>query len=158
MEIINGPTEARKCSRCGEVKPLDDFYVSMNRGKPHRMRKCKRCHGEAAIQWRKRNPEQASRAEARHAPRKALRRIEREYGITPDVYRAMQVSQQGRCAICARQVPLDVDHCHNSGDVRGLLCRNCNRAIGWMKDDPKLLIRAAVYLTKAKEASWPRSA
>ncbi len=65
------------------------------------------------------------------------------------------LSQEGKCLICRMKETckfkgvvrrLSVDHCHESGRVRGLLCMNCNIAIGKMRDDPNLLREAAMYL------------
>lgn len=72
------------------------------------------------------------------------------YGLTVEQLGALEVSQDNRCAIC-RDLPLEgfslcVDHCHITGHVRGLLCIRCNRAIGLLRDDPRLLASAIVYL------------
>ena len=76
------------------------------------------------------------------------------YGITLEDYALMLAEQGGVCAICGTPPSearvLDVDHCHESGTVRGLLCRSCNLCLGRMSDDPDLLRRAADYL----EANW----
>lgn len=65
--------------------------------------------------------------------------------------------QHNKCAICGNKetkklhgkvVSLAVDHCHKTGKVRGLLCQNCNHGIGMLKDDPKLLKNAIIYLSK----------
>ena len=56
------------------------------------------------------------------------------------------VAQDCRCAICQERKELHVDHCHDTGAVRGMLCGNCNRAIGLMKDNPIALMRASKYL------------
>jgi hypothetical protein len=72
------------------------------------------------------------------------------YGITLDDYANMLESQGGGCAICGAEPGkgrvLDVDHCHDEGHVRGLLCRSCNLCLGRMKDDPSMLRKAADYL------------
>jgi len=71
-----------------------------------------------------------------------------DYGMSIEEFDAMSVDQQGRCAIC-RQVPdhrLHVDHDHVTGEIRRLLCRNCNLAIGYLKDSPDLARAAAEYL------------
>lgn len=65
----------------------------------------------------------------------------------------MLKTQGGRCAICPKKVSLDgkalsVDHCHTSGKIRGLLCSECNRGIGYFTDNPELLEAAAAYLKK----------
>jgi hypothetical protein len=74
-------------------------------------------------------------------------KLRSKYGITPEDYAEMYVAQDGRCAVCgaARDV-LSIDHCHATGAVRGLLCRECNIALGLLKDDPAIIERAAEYL------------
>jgi hypothetical protein len=73
----------------------------------------------------------------------------KSYGFTLEDYNAMFEKQNGRCAICGRDVPLHIDHDHVTGEFRGLLCFNCNTGIGSLKEDPQLLNRAAQYLTPA---------
>jgi len=79
----------------------------------------------------------------------------KKYGITVDTYEDMLLACDARCEICG--VPatehkektnryLSVDHDHNTGKVRGLLCSNCNLMIGNANDDPKVLLRGAQYL------------
>lgn len=73
----------------------------------------------------------------------------RKFGLTVKEYDVLLERQGGVCAICNRPpggVRLAVDHSHETGQVRGLLCFNCNVAIGKLHDDPTLLLRAADYL------------
>jgi hypothetical protein len=75
----------------------------------------------------------------------------RKYGISLETLNQMRESQQYRCAICGQDEEkllkgLVVDHCHDTGQVRKLLCPNCNVAIGMLQDDPRLLMIAAKYL------------
>jgi hypothetical protein len=80
--------------------------------------------------------------------------LKRSYGIGLDDWEAMYKAQNGVCAICKkaqdsvseRNVNLCVDHCHTTGDVRGLLCSSCNRGLGFFKDHPELIEAAAAYL------------
>lgn len=82
----------------------------------------------------------------------------REYRMTPDEYAAMVAAQAGRCAICGeapepaghRRLALFVDHDHETGAVRGLLCGPCNTGIGHLKDDPERLRVAAKYLEDSR--------
>jgi hypothetical protein len=70
------------------------------------------------------------------------------YGITEDDYAQMLVDQKMACAICRNpfeRTP-DVDHCHVTGRVRGLLCRACNRGIGWLESSPEISEAASAYL------------
>ncbi|MDH6448174.1 hypothetical protein M2155_000582 [Streptomyces sp. SAI-119] len=76
---------------------------------------------------------------------------DRKYGLKPGEYDRMLEAQDGGCAICkqpcARERRLSVDHCHSTGRVRGLLCQNCNAAIGMLKEDVALFFRAVEYLS-----------
>ncbi len=77
----------------------------------------------------------------------------KRYDLTKEQYLVMLADQGGGCAICgtsngSSRNPrvLCVDHCHDTGKVRGLLCDNCNRGIGALKDDPSLVRKALLYL------------
>ena len=77
-----------------------------------------------------------------------------QYGLTIEDYEKLLIKQDNKCAICksapcGRWNQLDVDHCHTTGNVRGLLCHKCNRALGLLGDDLKLVVRAASYLRNA---------
>ena len=80
------------------------------------------------------------------------------YGISLDSYDAMYRDQGGKCLICGEEYPsrgkscLVVDHCHSSGDIRGLLCGSCNMALGQFKDDISRLQSAVKYLER--RTSW----
>lgn len=77
------------------------------------------------------------------------RRLRQTYGITLKQYDMMFDDQNGVCWICGKPPigqPLSVDHCHKTGVVRGLLCHTCNRGLGYYKDNPDWLERAAQYL------------
>ena len=80
------------------------------------------------------------------------------YGITRGAYLEMLVKQDGKCAICrgtgflmrdSHKTLLLVDHDHTTGRVRGLLCHNCNRALGLLHDSTENLLRAIEYLEGA---------
>lgn len=86
------------------------------------------------------------------------RYLTRNYGITFDTYSAMHATQGGLCALCGgegfctaehHQLRLVVDHCHATGRVRGLLCHNCNRALGLLKDNVQTINKAIAYLEGA---------
>lgn len=77
--------------------------------------------------------------------------LKSRYGITEDDYNELFMNQGGRCAICSSDYSgssrnMDVDHDHNTGQVRGLLCNNCNRGLGHFQDSSELLVKAACYL------------
>lgn len=75
----------------------------------------------------------------------------RQYGITPDQFNDMLKKQGGVCAICRQPCPrnprLSVDHCHQTGRVRGLLCSHCNVGLGHFRHDHNRLRSAITYLT-----------
>lgn len=73
------------------------------------------------------------------------------YGITLETYKQLLHKQGYKCAICGKSPKengksLGVDHCHKTNLIRGLLCITCNTVLGQLKDDPKLLKKALVYL------------
>ena len=90
--------------------------------------------------------------QAKLTPEQRRTRTLRQYGITPTDYDRLLDKQGGGCAICgvefghAGSPRLAVDHCHQTGRVRGLLCSNCNQGLGKFGDDPSRLDRAGVYL------------
>lgn len=88
-------------------------------------------------------------AKGRGVLRKAY--LKRAYNITPEYYNQMSVEQEGRCAICGKyqsefKESLSVDHEHNSGQIRGLLCPKCNTGLGQFQDSIDRLVCAILYL------------
>lgn len=100
-------------------------------------------------EWYYANPE---RVKAQRAAKKELKRPRvHRYGITPADYDRMLAEQGNACAICGRtengkRHNFDVDHSHDTGEVRGLLCNRCNRLLSNATDDPTILQRAIDYL------------
>lgn len=76
--------------------------------------------------------------------------IEAKYGMTLHRYKTMRRDQKGVCAICGKRTAtaLRIDHDHDSGRVRGLLCVQCNTGLGQFKDDETLLRKAIKYLQR----------
>lgn len=77
------------------------------------------------------------------------------YGITIDEFEDMLIAQDYKCAICDKEISLygnktNVDHCHNSGKVRGLLCSGCNTLLALAKDSETTLLQAITYLRNNK--------
>jgi hypothetical protein len=79
--------------------------------------------------------------------------LRRKYNLTPQEVDRMQDEQGNACRLCevpfSERKPPNVDHCHKTGRVRGLLCTACNTALGKFKDDPALLRKAALYVEGA---------
>ena len=137
----------KQCRKCQETKPPEDFYpYTENDTHKGRHRNCKKCENLAREQHRKKNP-------ALHAANSRRYKLKKKYNLTPEGYDVILKRQNGVCAICdgigvdGRR--LHVDHCHETGKVRGLLCHDCNRGIGMFKDDSKKLQKAANYLSPA---------
>ncbi len=75
----------------------------------------------------------------------------RKYGLTSEEFQIRLAAQGGRCLICKEHMDVPcVDHCHDLGHVRGILCRSCNVGLGWFRDRPELLRNAARYIANYK--------
>lgn len=91
-----------------------------------------------------------------HSPKPPrVRRINKcnqahKWGITDEQYDTYV--RKGKCHICGEHVPrgMHIDHCHKTGERRGVLCRECNHGLGNFKDNPALLEAAAAYLRKPR--------
>ena len=129
--------------------------------RPNRARGlCARCYGSALRRARYLvQPElleaerERGRAHIKRHPDKPRRDwLRLAYGVALEDVAAMLEAQDGRCLICHRDdVRLSVDHDHQTGRVRGLLCNNCNAGIGFLGDDPARLLDAVVYLTSDRQ-------
>jgi hypothetical protein len=104
---------------------------------PEKRKSCSR-------QYKADNPEKVAAAHR-------ARRLKAIYGISVAEYDQMLTDQGGRCALCRTDTPrgmgtFHVDHCHDTGAVRALLCSTCNTGIGHLQHNPDLLIKAAEYI------------
>jgi hypothetical protein len=158
----------KQCRICGELKSLSEFYKASGMKDGHRG-ECRACFqaerrknyksAEAVARtqrWRDANPARfkAWQAEYRNRPerKRAMRDLyyRRTFGITADDVDALIEKQGGVCAICGRTptrlASWHVDHCHETGVVRGMLCIDCNQGIGKFHEDPQRLRDAAAYL------------
>ena len=137
-----GATSEPRCRDCGT--PLTDENWAPSK-RCHRDYLCRRCNSRRAVAWDQKNPEK------RHA-----RGLRHRFGITVEQYNSILASQNGGCAICGESCStgkrLAVDHNHETGEVRGLLCAACNRGLGMLKDSPRILASALNYLVKHKLA------
>jgi len=124
--------QLRRLDKYGNYSPENCDWLET---KPNRDR------AKYARQWRKDNPDKVKNTELR-----------KMFGITLEDYNRMYGQQKGCCKICNKhsddeKQALAVDHCHTTGKVRGLLCKDCNRALGMFKDSVTNLQKAIKYLT-----------
>jgi len=156
----------KQCTKCGELKPCSEFYAA--KGTRDGLRgDCKTCHGARAKAWYAKNRERSianvkrwqqenkERLHAYRRARNATRRREnreahlrRTFGITQADYDAILAMQRGGCAICGDIPPegksFHVDHLGDT--IRGILCVQCNNALGLLRERTELAGRAAAYL------------
>lgn len=137
-------TEAlRVCRACQVETPLSMFSLYRGRKGFLRRKTCKSCRALHESARYRNDPGVAERVK-KSAKRSALKR---SYGLTEEDYDKLYASQNGICKICQNYFPkLNIDHCHKTGKIRGLLCWNCNTALGKFKDSVELLSNAISYL------------
>lgn len=101
-------------------------------------------------EWRRKNSAHVRAYEKLRAPARADLNQRRKYGITTRQRNTIVRLQGYRCAGCREKKTghWHTDHCHRTGRVRGVLCRPCNLALGFARDNPKTLRRLADYLEK----------
>lgn len=138
--------EGRNCTKCKEYKPWDDFSIN-SKGKNGRKSVCKSCsnRGQRSL-WRKRRKEDPEK----WSYIRWTEQLRSAYGLTEEDYFSLLKEQNDSCAICKQksETKLFVDHCHNTGKNRGLLCRSCNLVLGYAKDDTQVLENAINYLER----------
>jgi hypothetical protein len=122
----------KKCLNCGEEKELNEFHKHAASKDGHQGN-CKVC----ALSYRNTKGKE--------------KQLKQRYGITIEEYNDLFLKQGGKCAICSKhqsefKIALAVDHNHETKEIRGLLCFNCNMGIGRLQDSIELLKQAIVYL------------
>lgn len=135
--------EEKFCPACKNTKSPEEFPKNKH-AKSGLHSYCKTCANAMSAEWRAKNPQLFKQV-------KRNSHLKMTYGLAPGDFDILLEKQNNQCAICGTTEPghkgvFAVDHCHWTNRVRGLLCVNCNRGIGWLKDDPSLLDRAAEYL------------
>ncbi len=138
----------RRCTKCKKVKLLTKFTKRSDRPSGKACW-CKGCLNE----WRRKDKEGRKEHYERYEFQRSLKRY---YGITVDHYERMLAQQKGRCACCGQHQSmfkrrLHVDHCHETGEIRGLLCTQCNPGIGYLQHSIPRLKKAILYLSKFKK-------
>lgn len=139
--MINSVT--KQCSLCLENKPLESFCKKWDTKDGLNMR-CRSCKVIESKKWRVKNPNSVRNSNLKYFT-----------GLSLYEYNLLFEFQKGCCAICGRHQSelnksLFVDHNHETGKIRGLLCSKCNFGIGIFKDDVKLLRNGIEYLNHYK--------
>lgn len=138
----------KTCTKCDESKPLDAFYQNPE-CRDGRQGSCKECDNKRSIAWKKANVESTKMTSKRYY-------LKVKYGLTMEQYDALLSAQGGCCACCGsdsvrgRGVYFPVDHDHETGAVRGLLCNPCNVGIGALGDCAEGVARALAYLERTR--------
>ena len=140
--------EATKvCTMCGEEKPIS-AYRSRGGSMPHLLKsRCNSCLYAEHRRWTENNPDRVREYRAKDSWTLAKRCARR--GITPEQLVDAFERQECCCAICKAEIQLmdsAIDHNHETGEFRGVLCRQCNRALGMFKDSTTVLRSALEYL------------
>lgn len=146
---LSNPIETKMCYTCKQTKPIEEFHLR-KRGDPirGRMSDCKDCQ-----KARLRGRYHRSDDKERH------RIVLRSHNVTKEQYAAMLEAQDGVCSICKQKETamdprtgltrnLSIDHNHETGAIRELLCSRCNIMIGLAKDNIETLTNAIRYLEK----------
>ncbi len=136
-----------KCGTC-KRKKFTKYFSKENKTKRGYQRNCKTCcQKNKKFWWNLKTKIQKVKYIFVH-------NLQRSYGLTTVEYSKLLKSQNGVCAICKKKETrkkikrLAVDHNHETGKIRGLLCNNCNNGLGRFGDDPKILKSAVKYLER----------
>ena len=138
----------KKCTCCGQYKREIDFKKD-SRTKTGLASICKKCAAVKSKLFYKENTPEYDAVKRRE-------KIVKVYGLTLDDYDEMYEQQEGRCKICGIEEKyvskqrFHIDHCHETGRVRGLLCSKCNKGLGLFKDNANFLREAAKYIEDNK--------
>lgn len=150
----------KTCIHHGELTK-EEVKIYKRKGRKNLQIKCKKCAHNYSKISNNRFRERVRKTDNEHYTRTRLRHLEtrraRLFGVTELQFNEMLNNQKHVCAICKNPEtvlwkkrneikPLCIDHCHNTGKIRGLLCSRCNSAIGLIKDSTEILQSAIEYL------------
>lgn len=152
--------KTRICSTCREELPLTfDYFYRSNREKYGFEYRCKNClrlkkkkYQESEQAKTNRNKRDKNRRQSSHGQEmKQRHRLKYKFNLTLEQYDQMVEQQNGKCAIC-NQIDISgkrlaVDHDHQTGKIRGLLCSNCNLLLGRVESTPELFSKMMKYLS-----------
>ena len=145
------------CKHCKGDKEISHFYqTKMKSGNTYYQ--CKKYHAEYVKRWKNKDKKSFLRKEREKYNKLSLskkknRHLRKTYGITLADFKAMMKRQAGKCVIgneTLTKFNTHVDHCHATGKIRGLLCKECNVGLGNFTDSVIKLKKAITYLKESK--------
>lgn len=145
----------KECSKCKLNKCTSLFYKDSSRS-DGLQKLCKPCDNDRVRERKKRtgykeSPEKSKRWRAKNKSKTRFQRIKRKYNIDEEGFNDILESQGNSCEICKSSEWLPVvDHDHLTGSVRGLLCSNCNTALGLLKENEDSVMGLLNYIRKYK--------
>ena len=137
------------CTQCKESKHIDDFRSRGGKLKHLKKSHCNSCLTKSHKSWVIDNQDKVREYRSRD-PWTIVKRCSR-HGISPEQLIDKYESQSCKCSICKKSIELSdsaIDHNHETGEFRGVLCKTCNRALGLFKDNTEILMSAYQYLKK----------
>ena len=150
----------RKHQARGLCKPCYDKWLKENNPEYRRkqLENTKRWYEEnpnayAALKVKNHEKWEKRKADPNHKRKRRDAMLRKKYGIGADGYDRILEQQGGGCAICGRRpgaTPLHVDHDHDTGEVRGILCHQCNWYLGTIDANPEIIGRIIRYRSKEK--------
>lgn len=129
----------KKCTKCGVLKKLEEFGTRLLKvsGNITHKSMCKECEKKSANEWYEKHPD-----------KKNDRMRKYRYGMSNEEFDILKNEQNGKCKLCGLNMKKpNVDHCHKTGKVRGIICMKCNAGLGLFNDDVELLKKAIQYLS-----------
>mgnify|MGYP003939491259 CR=1 FL=1 len=153
-----GMVKMKRCSKCGLIKSYSNFYVDKSRkdGLTYDCKECRKSHRRSYYMKTKNTKymkEYNKQYYKENKTKEHNRYLEKTYGITYKEKIRLLELQNYKCAICGKDLKTrgndtNIDHNHDTGDVRGILCTRCNTLLGWANESIEILMRAVYYLKK----------
>lgn len=140
-----------ECCKCKELLPVERFSIKRNRKRGYSY-DCKDCHNKYVREvWYTKNREKQIASSKKWSETNSVRVLANKYKCSEKLI--IELQARAKCDLCGETRDLNIDHCHNSGLVRGILCRSCNVGLGIFKDNKELLAKAIDYLTAGGQVS-----